>query len=104
MRKLIISAAAMLAALPVAAQPVAKETAIPFVSSNGIHDWRADGKRALFIQSINGDWYYARTAGVCGRLLSARALGVETSALNQLDRYGAVLVEGGRCQLASVVR
>jgi hypothetical protein len=30
------------------------------------------------------------------------ALGFETSAGDQLDRYGAILADGWRCQIASV--
>jgi hypothetical protein len=104
MRRPIILAAAALAAAPAAAATNSTEVAIPFASSNGIHDWQADGNRGLYIKSITGQWYYARTMGVCGRLRTALSLGFETSAGGQLDRHGAILAEGVRCPIKSLVR
>jgi len=83
--------------------PPGEEASIPFVRSNGILDWRADGERALYIRGGNGAWYYARTMGDCGRLRSATTIGFETRN-DQLDRYGVLLIEGWRCPLNSVVR
>jgi hypothetical protein len=80
-----------------------EEASIPFVRSNGILDWRADGDRALYIRGGNGAWYRAETMGACGRLRSAITIGFETRS-DQLDRYGVLLVEGWRCPLSSVVR
>lgn len=80
-----------------------EEASIPFVRSNGILDWRADGERALYIRGGNGAWYYARTMGDCGRLRSAVTIGFETRN-DQLDRYGVLMIEGWRCPLTSVVR
>lgn len=101
---LLISVASMMAAPATNQQIDAKETAIPFVRSNGIGDWKADGDRGLFIRGSDGQWYYGRTQNKCARLKSATTVGFETRGVDQLDRYGAVLVEGWRCQLASVTR
>lgn len=80
------------------------ETAIPFVRSNGILDWRAAGDGALYIRGQSGDWYFVRTMGPCPRLKTAITLGFVTSAGDQLDRYGAILAEGQRCQVRSIVK
>jgi hypothetical protein len=82
----------------------AKETSIPFVSSNGIIDWQAAGDEALYIKAFDGFWYYVRTMGPCRRIKSSDSLGFVTSALDQLDRHGAILAGGQRCPVASVVR
>jgi hypothetical protein len=84
--------------------PIGEEAAVPFVRSDGVQDWQADGDRGLFIQGINGRWYYARTLGRCGRLATAVSLGFETRGLDELDRHGAIIAEGWRCALSSVTR
>ena len=58
----------------------------------------------LYVRGGNGDWYLVRTTNRCSRLRSALGLGFQTSALDQLDRHGAILVEGVRCPVASVTR
>ncbi len=80
------------------------ETAIPFVRTNGILEWRAAGDEALYIRSNSGGWYFVRTMSPCTRLKTAITLGFITSAGDQLDRYGAILAEGQRCPIKSVVR
>ena len=80
------------------------ETAIPFVSSDGITDFRAAGDDALYIKAIGGDWYYVRTSGPCNRLIDATSLGFVTTGGDQLDRFGAIVAQGVRCPVASVVR
>lgn len=82
----------------------AAETAIPFVRTNGILDWRAAGDGALYIRGNSGGWYFVRTMSPCTRLQTAITLGFVTSVGDQLDRYGAILAEGQRCPIASVVR
>jgi len=103
-KALIVAIAASLAAPAFAAEPAPAETFIPDVSGNGIEQWKADGKRGLYIKSIAGDWYYATTMGPCGRLRTAVSLGFVTVNSDQLDRDGAIIAEGWRCPLTSVVR
>ena len=78
------------------------ETAIPFVSSIGSVEWKSAGDDAAYVRGGNGQWYLVRTSNRCTRLRSSPALGFETSALDQLDRHGALLVQGQRCPVASV--
>lgn len=102
---LALLACAMLAQTAVAAEPAPpEEAAIPFIRSNGILNWRAEGDRTLYIRATSGDWYRARTMGRCGRLRTALTIGFETGGPDQLDRHGALRVQGWRCPLASVVR
>jgi hypothetical protein len=101
-----LSLALLAAATPPAAsaESVGAETSIPNARSDGIHEWQADGDRGLYLRSIDGNWYYARTLGPCGRLRTAVSLGFETRGSDSLDRNGAVHAEGWRCPLVSLVR
>lgn len=91
----------MLAAPPPAID-TAKETSIPFATSDGIQDYKADGDRGLYIRDIKGQWYYARTMGPCSRLQSANTIGFEVSGSDRLDRFGALRAQGWRCPLESL--
>ena len=94
------------AATGAVAQPEkrARETAIPDVSSTGVIEWRVVADNALYVRGYNGDWYLVRTMNRCSRLHTAVSLGFVTSALDQLDRFGAILAQGQRCPIASVVK
>jgi hypothetical protein len=100
------AAAALLAGCATAAptQMASGETVIPFVSSIRNVEWKAASDEAAYVRGGKGEWYLVRTTNRCTRLLSSTGLGFETSALNQLDRYGALLVEGQRCPVASITR
>lgn len=88
----------------VAAETAAEETVIPFVSSIGSIEWKAASDKALYLRGGNGSWYFVRTTNRCTRLRAARAIGIEASALDQLDRHGAIHVQGQRCPVASITR
>ena len=83
------------------ATDVGRETAIPRISLN--LDLVADPKKGVFVRGDTGKWYYARTEAPCPRLLRTSAISFVGAVQNRLDRYGAIVVEGWRCQLASVV-
>jgi hypothetical protein len=101
-----MAAAAALAGCATGAPPevASNETAIPFINSLSSVEWKAVSDQAAYVRGGNGDWYLVRTTNRCTRLRAALALGFDTSALNQLDRHGALLVQGQRCPVASVVR
>jgi hypothetical protein len=40
----------------------------------------------------------------CNRLRTSSGIGFQTSARDQLDRHGAILVEGVRCPIESITR
>jgi hypothetical protein len=93
----------LLAAAAPASQAETREVSIPFVNSDGIQEWRADGDRGLFVRGGDARWYYARTMGACGRLRTAQTIGFETRN-DRLDRFGVLRVEGWRCPLQSLTR
>lgn len=103
LKTLILAPLALLGACQTTAVAAGAETAIPYVNSNGIVEWKVVADDALYIRGIGGDWYLVRTAVRCPRLRTADTLGFVTQ-LDQLDRYGAILAQGQRCPLASVVR
>ncbi|MDB5722766.1 MAG: hypothetical protein JWP15_3384 [Alphaproteobacteria bacterium] len=80
------------------------ETGIPYASSDGIIDWKVVGRSSLYLLSARGDWYLARTTAPCPRMLTAMALGFDTAGTDRLDRFGAIVAEGRRCPIASLVR
>jgi hypothetical protein len=81
--------------------PAGREAAIPRIG--GFLEWVDDGKSGVYIRGDTGKWYYARTREACPRLRPHVALSFGGAVLGQLDRYGSLVVEGWRCQLASVV-
>jgi hypothetical protein len=86
-----------------AAEP-AGEVAIPFISSMSNVEWKAASDDSLYLRGPRGDWYFVRTSNRCTRLLTTLGIGFHTSALGQLDRHGAILAQGQRCPVASIVR
>lgn len=107
LRGLMLSFAALCAAgaTAAAAKPdPAGETVIPFVSSIQAFEWKAVSNNSLYLRGGKGEWYLIRTMNRCSRLLSSHTIGLETSRLDQLDRYGAILVEGMRCPVDSITR
>lgn len=102
LRLAMLPVLAACAAAAGAAEP--RETVIPFVSSIVSVEWKAVSDREAYVRGGNGDWYLVRTSNRCTRLRSSLALGFETSALDQLDRHGALRVQGQRCPVASITR
>jgi hypothetical protein len=80
----------------------AGETNIASVSR--MLEWRRGREDLLYIRSLTGRWYSVQLDGRCGRLATADTLGFETSALGQLDRFGAIVAQGERCPIRSVTR
>ncbi len=79
------------------------ETAIPFVNSLSNIEWKAASDDSLYVRGGRGEWYLIRTTNRCTRLRAAHGIGFQTSALGQLDRNGAIVVQGVRCPVASIV-
>jgi hypothetical protein len=93
-------AAAGAAAAP---QDGAPEIKIPFVNSMSNVEWKAASDDSLYLRGPRGDWYFVTTTNRCTRLLVARGIGFQTHA-GQLDRHGAIMVQGVRCPVASIAR
>ena len=92
------------AAAPAAAKERNGETVIPFMSSLNAVEWKAASDDSLYVRGPRGDWYFIRTMNRCSRLRSSPGIGFQTSALDQLDRHGAILVQGVRCPVESITR
>ncbi len=100
---LIAAALALSAQAAPLPAPSGPETVIPFIARDGIDDFRPNGRQGAWLRASNGHWFYARTLGPCPGLVDALSLGFSTSANDQLDRYGAIIAAGHRCQLASLI-
>ncbi|HEX8533008.1 MAG TPA: hypothetical protein VF662_02480 [Allosphingosinicella sp.] len=101
---LLILAASCSAADAPPVRASAAEASIPFVGSNGISEWRRAGRGMVYIRSVGGEWYLARTMNACSALDSAISLGFVTSALGALDRHSSIRVEEQICPIESLVR
>jgi hypothetical protein len=108
-------AAALAVAVPALAQTPAgknaapaaakEEVAIPFARFGGIDDWRADGNQALYIKGRgSSDWYYAKLMAPCQGLPFAQKIGFESEASGSFDKFSAIMVDGQKCQLVSLVK
>ena len=102
----ILAAALLAAAGAAGAQPPAppEETGIAFANRDGISEWKVVGEDRIYLRSATGQWYLARTTAPCRRMKSAMALGFDTAGTDRLDRFGAIIAEGRRCPIASLVR
>lgn len=92
-------------ALEAAAQQRAApaEASIPFANQGSIRDWRADGRDAIFIQDMSGDWYRATLMGSCSDLPFTETVGFDVGAMGRLDKFSSVIVRGQRCSFTSFV-
>ncbi|MEJ0034789.1 MAG: DUF6491 family protein [Gammaproteobacteria bacterium] len=102
-----VLAAAVLAVAPIglacANTAPAPEASIPFVNFGGIHDWKADHDKGLWVQDIHRKWYYATFMGPCVGLDFAVHVGFDARPMDTFDRFSSVIVPGwGRCTLKSM--
>ncbi|HEU0098083.1 MAG TPA: DUF6491 family protein [Allosphingosinicella sp.] len=103
MRTFLAPALLSLACASAAAAEGAPEIRIPFINSMTNVEWKAASDDSLYLRGPRGDWYFVRTANRCTRLLVARGIGFQTHA-GQLDRNGAIMVQGVRCPVESIAR
>ena len=101
---LILLGLAATGAPAAARHPSDGETVIPFMSSLNAVEWKAASNDSLYLRGPKGDWYFVRTMNRCDRLRSSLGIGFQTSALDQLDRHGTILVQGVRCPIESITR
>ena len=81
----------------------AAEASIPFVNHRSIRNWRADGRNAVFIQDVSGQWYRATLMAGCSDLPFAETVGFDAGATGRLDKFSSVIVRGQRCPFTSLV-
>lgn len=104
-RIFMLSAVAAIATMNVttAAETAKTETQaeIPFANNGGIHDWRADSDRALYVQGRDRQWYKAGLLSDCMGLWFADNIGFKTEANGSFNRFSSIIVEGRNCPLTS---
>ncbi|HEU4967766.1 DUF6491 family protein [Sphingomonas sp.] len=105
MRKILIIAAALIAAAPALAQTDKAEpqASIPFVNHGGVRDFDVVDNDTLYIEDQHRHWYRAELMGYCPDLGFARAIGFETRGPDTLDRFSTLIVRGQRCPVKSLV-
>lgn len=86
-----------------AAPSAPAETSIPFANMGGIRDWEAADNSSIYVQDNSRNWYLAKLSAPCVDLPFATTIGFETRGVNQLDRFGTVIVAGQRYPLTSFV-
>ncbi len=94
-------------ALAGAGQPktqASEEARIPFVNNGGIRDWRAEGSDAVYVQDNARRWYKATLMHRAIGLPFAQAIGFETRGVDSFDRFSAIVVDGQRIPVQSLVR
>ncbi len=106
-RTIFASAALLLGACATTGEGVdiTTQAAVPFVSSTSVLEWRVLDQDTLYVRSVTNQWYQVETMGPCPRLRTGVTLGFQTArGTDELDRHGAILVQGSRCPLRSVTR
>ena len=92
------------AALPDTPSPDV-EPSIPFADHGGIFDWRADGRRGIWLQDPSRNWYYGTFLTPCNGLEFADAVAFKTNPSGSFDHWSTVLVHNEvPCHLASFTR
>jgi hypothetical protein len=101
--KTLLAGLAIGAAAPVLAADAPKEARINFVDHGGIRDWRIVDRDTLLIRGRGNQWYRAELFAPAWGLDFARTIGFDTGSGGTLDRFSAVIVEGRRYPLRSLV-
>ena len=86
-----------------AERPLGVEASIPFVSSIGVRNFRAESDEVLLIEDNSRRWYRAEMFAPCTGLNFAEHIGFQTRGTSSLDRYSQIIVDGRICQFRSLV-
>ena len=81
-----------------------KQASIPFVDYGGVTDWRTTAAGDLLLRGTGDDYYRAQFMGPCPNLGYAMRIGIPGGAMDSLDRFSNVYVDGMACPLKSVTR
>jgi len=113
MKRIVISIilAAVTVANPVSAKPfpphiwpdLGVEAQILFPNQGAIRNFETDGNDGLWLEDRQRRWYYAEIAGGCQELNFAQAIGFDTLGSPRFDRFSAIIVDGERCLVSSLV-
>ena len=81
------------------------DASIPFASMGGIYDWAADGNSALYIQSINKQWYHVQLLAPSFDLPFAERIGfVSEPGSGTFDKFSSILVRGQEYPVKSITK
>lgn len=116
MKKLLIVAAGLAFAAPALAQQAQTppnslppawtplpEQSIPSANRNGIRDFVVSADDLVFLYGANGRWYRVTLNGPCFNIKQRPTIGYQTTATGTFDNSSALLVNGKRCDVQSVV-
>lgn len=81
-----------------------QEVEIPFVRQSGVRDWRPVDDRHVLLQGDQGQWYLVTLQAPSLALAYAEAIGFDTLPSGALARLGALIIQGIRHPIASVVK
>jgi hypothetical protein len=105
MLKKLMIAAMLLGAMPAYAfGPTTASNEVRIPRMRGMLDWRPDGSHGLYIRADTGRWYYASLQNDCPRLVTRSNVRFIAAPNGDFDRYGTVVADGWRCQVASISR
>lgn len=79
------------------------EAQISFPNEGAIRNFEADGNDGLWLEDRQLRWYYAEIAGGCQELNFAHAIGFDTRGAPRFDKFSAIIVDGERCPISSLV-
>jgi hypothetical protein len=103
MIRAVLIATALLGAVPAyASGPGAAPGEVRIPRMGSFLEWRPDGNRALYIRADTGRWYRASLDGPCPRLGNRSNIRFIAAPNGDFDRYGAVVADGWRCQVAAI--
>jgi hypothetical protein len=85
------------------APPPPTEVQIPFAKTN-IWNWQVVDDKTVLIQDQSRRWYKATLFGTCINLAFASRIGFDSSPSGTFDKFSAILVQGQRCPLSSLVK
>ena len=71
---------------------------INFVNFGSIQDWRAEGNKAILIETVSNRWYRAEFFSPCIALQWQESVAFVTSPRGQLNRFSSIVASGERCQ------
>jgi hypothetical protein len=72
------------------------DASINFVNHGGVWDWHADSKDVVYFQDRQHQWYRAELMMPAVELPFVHYIGIDGGAVDRLDKWGAIYVEGRR--------
>lgn len=112
MKKSLLALAGAAFSVPAISQPPSAlppywspppEQSIPAANRDGIRDAVPSAEDLLFLYGRTGRWYRVALKDPCLSVKAKQVLRYQTGPAGDLDKDGAVLVNGKRCAIQSIV-